>query len=393
MFTLRALTASLALLAGFVCSLSQVPIDQPSRLRTILPNGAVILVERIPGSKSVALGLYASSKSAPETNATHGYRHLIEHLVARGKSGDLDRRLETAGGFLRARTLRDAICFEFTLPPTGLQTGLDAVAELIDTPIPSPEVIRQEVEILAEESAIRDASSLASQVAWHRAYGEGGLDPFGDLSVIAKATPEGLDAVRVTAFDGANLVVTVAGDLDLDRATALVSNVLKKATHANQPAHVTRKLNATVDEQPTKGDYRALTVRGYRDPATAAALAACLAVGSEIPRGQLIYTPSGEPGMVLVGTPDSRADLQSIIGKLKPNELFERGRELARRWVRNRMAEADGIVSFRGLLLTSAVDLKPEIMLENLETMKYAAFVAALESLQSPTAIAVGEGK
>jgi len=68
------------------------PPQQPPRLRTLLDNGAVVLVEPVP-SATISVQLFASSKYAPETAASHGYRHLLEHLIARG-DGTLDRRLE-----------------------------------------------------------------------------------------------------------------------------------------------------------------------------------------------------------------------------------------------------------------------------------------------------------
>lgn len=369
---------------------AQELVGQPPRLRTLLPNGATVLVEKIPGARSLAIGLYASARSAPDTPATHGYRHLLEHLIAIGKDGDLDEKLESAGGFLRARTLRETMAFEITLPAGGLKVGLDATRDILAAQVKSPEVVSREAKIMAEEGALRDPAARASEIAWRRVYGDAGLDPFGALSVMGAATPAAIEKVRKATFVASNLVLVIGGDVDLDAATKAATEVvgfLPTAPKADPPRRIA---NPTEVSDTVEGGYRAIPVRGYRDPGTAAALAACLAVASELERPTTIYTPSGAPGLVLVGTLDGEAKLAKVLEEAQPAALFARGRELARRWVRQRMQEPEQIVAFRGLLLSDAVDLRPETMLENLDTMQYNAFAAALEGLRASSAIRVG---
>ncbi|MGV3617196.1 MAG: hypothetical protein ACO1SV_17860 [Fimbriimonas sp.] len=369
---------------------AQVPVGQPPRLRTVLPNGAIILVERIPGAPSLAMGLYASSRLTPETPATHGHRHLLEHLVASGQHGDLDRRLETAGGFMRARTLRDAIAFEMILPPGGLTIGIDATRDILSAQIKSADVVTRELKILQEEDAIRDPVARASELAWRRVYGDAGLDPFGSIEAMRGATPESLEKLRKAPFSASNLVLAIGGDVDLDAATKAATDALAFLPTVKANPAPRRAANPTDATGAIEGAYRVLPVRGYRDPATAAALAAALAVASEVSRSTVVYTPSGAPGLILVGTSDAEVKLEKALTEAQPAALFARGRDLARRWVRNRLQEPEGIVSFRALLLTEASDLRPETMLENLDTMSYAAFASALESLRATSALRIG---
>lgn len=379
----------LALLCAAAATV-QVPVGQPPRLRTLLPNGATVLVERIPGARSLAIGLYASSRSAPETPATHGYRHLLEHLVAIGKDGDLDQKLEAAGGFMRARTLRDVIAFEITLPAGGLTVGMDATRDILGAQIKSAEVVTREAKILAEEEALRDPGARASEVAWRRVYGDGGLDPFGSLETMTAANPGQLEKVRKATFVASNLVLVIGGDVDLDAATKLATEVLGPMPVVKKAEPPRRVASPTEVSDSVEGAYRAMPVRGYRDPATAAALSACLALASELDRPTILYTPSGAPGLILVGTLDGEGALAKALDDAQPTVLFARGRDLARRWVRNRMQEPEQIVAFRGILMSEAVDLRPETLLENLDTMPYASFASALEGLRASSAIRIG---
>src|SRR5665213_4422706 len=101
------------MLSLFACILAtQAQVDQHPRLRTILPNGAAILVERVPGAKDLSVDLFAASRGTEESPISNGLRHLLEHLIAKGPNGDIDRRLETAGAFLSAETSRDTMCFK-----------------------------------------------------------------------------------------------------------------------------------------------------------------------------------------------------------------------------------------------------------------------------------------
>src|SRR5690242_17678119 len=100
-------------------ALAQTP-DEPPRLRTVLDNDAVILVEPMPKEPTISVQLFASAKYVPETEATHGFRHLLEHLVAHG-DGTIDPKLESQACFMDAETLRDAMQIEFRVGPNQLQ--------------------------------------------------------------------------------------------------------------------------------------------------------------------------------------------------------------------------------------------------------------------------------
>ena len=371
-------------------ALSQVPVEQPPRLRTFLPNGATVLVERVKGAKTLAVGLYASSRAAPDTPINHGHRHLLEHLVAVGKSGELDRRLETNGGFMRARTLRDAIAFEFTLPPGALQLGLEGTRDILAAEVTSADLVRRELKILGEEEALRGEESMASEAAWRRVYGRFGLDPFGSLEAMKQATPASLERLRNLTFAGPSLSMTIVGDIDLDAATKAATDILLRAPAGKRSEATKRVVEPSEARAEVTGAYRVLPVRGYRDPHTAAALAAALALASELERATVLYTPSGAPGLILVGTPDGPATLERVLKDVRPADLFTRGRELARRWVHSRLIEPQDIATFRGLLLAEASDLRPETLLENLEVMRYTAFASAFESLRADSAIRIG---
>lgn len=369
----------LALVCAAVVASPQVPLEQPPRLRTVLPSGAVVLVERVPSANSLVVGLFVSARSAPETPATHGYRHLIEHLVALGKDGKLDQALESKGGFVRAETFRDVTSFLFTVSPTDLKLALDGTASILGTRITSPALIAREQKVLFQEAALTDSISRRAVTAWTDIYGPLGLDSFGDLDVIGAAKAPVLESVRQSMFTPSNLTLVIAGDVDLDDATAKAKAILPTGKPPKGLVPAVRKPLPSATFGAREGGFIAVPVPGYRRPETTALLAAGLAIASELPSASLVYTPSGQPGVLMVGTEDGAIALDKDLEGLEPATLFERGRNMAKRWAKQRLSTPEGIASFRGALMADAPDLRPESMLENLENMTYANFEAAMK--------------
>jgi len=379
------------MLAFIACLLAtQVPVDQPPRLRTILPNGAAILVEAAPKAKGLSIELFISSRGTEETPITNGLRHLLEHLVALGPKGDLDRRLEAAGGFLVAQTSRDAMEFRLNLPNGKLDFGLKCVEELTHMPEVTPETIKHEALILEQEVALRDDSAKFSSAAWTLAFGDKGLDPIGNLDVIRNATPAMLDSVHKIMFSGPNLVIAVAGDVDLDAATIACSSLLANAAKRdvvefNRGAGVGG--NTTVE---AAGIAYSVPVPSFKMPETAARLAAALAIASEADHCFVIYTPSANSGMVTLGRTENKAELETIVRKANANDLFARGKILAKAWVNRNLDSPEHVAAFRGLLLVNAIDLKPDSMLENINAMTHADFASAIESYRTNAVMVQG---
>src|SRR5258708_4271782 len=172
-------------------SLSVGLIQDPPRLRTVLDNESIILVESMPRESVVSVQLFASAKYVPESAATHGYRHLIEHLIAKG-DGALDRKLESLACFLNASTLRDAMQIELTVGPTQLQLALDTLGGLLRRPEFTQKQIDHELRVMRDELSMEDDPILLSSAAWEGAFGESGLDPLGTFDSMYRATPEKL---------------------------------------------------------------------------------------------------------------------------------------------------------------------------------------------------------
>src|SRR5208337_1145941 len=52
--------------------------------RTVLPNGLIILTERMDYLRSVAMGVWIKSGSRCEPAETNGISHFVEHMLFKG---------------------------------------------------------------------------------------------------------------------------------------------------------------------------------------------------------------------------------------------------------------------------------------------------------------------
>jgi predicted Zn-dependent peptidase len=282
------------------------------RLRTILPNGAVILVERVPDAKVTSIQLFLSSRGTEETRETSGYRHLMEHLIAPGTNGDLDVRLETEGMELEPRTLRDAMVFEVRAPRQKLGSALKALSELAKSPTIDQPSIDREIGLIRQERLFRSWMSLLGEAAWDKAFPDGASDPFGSREAMQSATPARLAELHRKMFVGRNVALVIAGDVDLDDATAQGRQLLELWPEGKGTVMTPRKPGHGGDlKVDAAGEAIGIPVATYRDPSTAASLAVALFVASRLEHSFVTYTPSAQPGMIIVGTKD-RGKLKEV---------------------------------------------------------------------------------
>jgi len=362
----------------------QIQIAQAPRLRTILPNGVLVLVERRAGAKDLVVDLFAASRGTDESPQNNGRRHLLEHIEALGVKGDLDTRLETAGAFLVARTTRDSIGFEMLLRRSDLPLALSAIKEIVTGTAFDAKAIKREANLISEEAALRAGSSLASTAAWSKAYGPAGVDPLGNQEVIEATTPADLEKLRAQTFASNNLTVIVSGDVDVDSTTKAVKDALGLLPSTKQPANQA-KAPQTGFSDPAMGsvsmsgpgEYRAAPVPGFRSPVTAATLAAALALATELDHAQVIYTPSSRPGLIMLGITEDK--IGTKFNQMDAAAYFEFGRRLCIRWVESRLADPEQAAAFRGMLMCQVSDVRPETMLENLQALKFEDFRKAFD--------------
>lgn len=377
---------------ALVAALPLLIQGQPARLRTVLPNHAAVLVEPMP-SPTISLQLWSASKGVDERLETHGLRHLMEHILALGPARDVDRRLETEGGSLVARTYRDATQLEITVPSGKLSLALAVLSDLLKPLQVTHEQVQAENKIIEQEFAILDDDALLTKAAWYAAYGISALDPMGDPDVMKTATPRDLEAVRAHQFVAPNIAVVVVGPVGLDEATRDVVNLLSQLPKAPEASYRSRVEGLPGSaEAAAFGEARAAIVPSFASVETVSALAAALAVGSKLDDCYVTYTPSIRRGLVVLGRTEKKTGLGEYLDQLDQAGaagLFDRGKILARGWVERLLHSPSGVGFLRGLLMCQGIGNRPEMMIDSIQSMRFSDFQKALNSFQRQHSVSV----
>lgn len=382
----------LSLIAAWVFTAQDSP-----RRRTLLDNNAAVFVERIPGEKRLSVQLVASVRGASETLDTHGWRHLLEHLILRGTDGKLDNRTESQGLFITGRTYRDALQIEVFGEPADLARAIEFALEPTKVRTFDAGVIKHEVEIMRQEQALQSDAQRLTTAAWALGFGSDGLEPFGNLETISLATPDALADLAERTFRTSNLTLSISGDVDLDRATKLAVEALNKLPVAKpvQASPNRGKGKAGRVEVPTAfGEALGVYVPSAWAPEFAATLVMAFAVTYDQEGAFVSYTPSNQSSLIVVGQTINASGFTEHATNLTDDDLavrFDVAKNLALGWYRQQTASPAQTAWTRGLTLALSPNLKWEDLEESIRAVGWTKFKAKYPKFKRENAVvAVG---
>jgi predicted Zn-dependent peptidase len=199
--------------------------------RTVLPNGLIVLTERMDHMRSVAMGVWIKSGYRCEPAETNGISHFVEHMLFKGtrsRSAQLiAREMDSIGGNLDAYTGKETICFSVKSLADHVPIALDVLTDLVLNPVFAEANIELERGVILEEIKIDEdnpdvlVNELFTQSFWKD-------HPLGKPILGTSATVKLLNRQLLfdyhgDRFHGGNIVFSAAGNLDHDRFTEAVT--------------------------------------------------------------------------------------------------------------------------------------------------------------------------
>jgi predicted Zn-dependent peptidase len=219
---------------------------------SILANGVRVLTERIPGVRSVSVGVWVRQGAAHESPESMGASHLLEHMVFKGterrSAREIALSLESLGGSLDAYTSREHTSFQARVLDEHLPLALDVLADLVLAPLLREEDLRLEREVVLEEIATVEDTPDDLVFDLHGKHLWGG-HPYGHTILGTRDTVGGMPAEALRnlhhdRYTGRNLVVAAAGQLRhqevVEQAERLFGSVRpgREATEIPEPAEL-----------------------------------------------------------------------------------------------------------------------------------------------------------
>lgn len=301
-------SAGMALLLG--------SLQQPERQRTILPNGLKLQVEATSHTDRAAVALAVSLAGLSQDDLRHGKVHLLEHLVARGPSRDLDHKLEEQGMSLTVWTTREAMIFRVTCRPRQVAFALESLATLAQPLKVNEADIAKEVSIMEEERVLMEGTQKMARAAWSRVFTEESLDPMG-FPEPGQVKPEEIAALHTRLFEGKGMSAAIAGGVEpsvaRSRAEASFSR-FPSGRDREVPIRSAQFAPSLIVASGMRGAARAALIEGIDSTSGLAMVAAALAASRWLGEGTPFFTPSLWRNLIYITapTPDVFRKLDSM---------------------------------------------------------------------------------
>src|SRR5580658_5893576 len=199
--------------------------------RTVLPNGLIVLTERMEHLRSVAMGVWIKSGSRCEPPETNGISHFVEHMLFKGtrsRSAQLiAREVDAIGGNLDAFTGKETVCFNVKSLADHVPIALDVLTDVVLNPVFASTDIERERGVILEEIKIDEDNpdvlvhELFTQSFWkdHPL----GWPILGTTETVARLDQKNLFDYHGDRFHAGNIVFSAAGNLDHDHFAEAVA--------------------------------------------------------------------------------------------------------------------------------------------------------------------------
>ncbi|MGB7547479.1 MAG: pitrilysin family protein [Terracidiphilus sp.] len=199
--------------------------------RTVLPNGLIVLTERMEHLRSVAMGVWIKSGSRCEPAETNGISHFVEHMVFKGtrsrSAQRIAREMDSIGGNLDAFTGKETICFNVKSLAEHVPIALDVLADLVLNPTFASGDIERERGVILEEIKIDEDNP---DVLVHELFTQNfwkdhplGKPILGTTATVGRLDQQKLFDYHGGRFMGRNMVFSAAGNLEHDRFVEAVT--------------------------------------------------------------------------------------------------------------------------------------------------------------------------
>jgi len=193
--------------------------------RTVLPNGLIVLTERMEHVRSVAMGAWIKSGSRCEAPEINGISHFVEHMVFKGtrsrSSLQIAREMDSIGGNLDAFTGKETICFNVKSLADHVPIALDVLTDLVLNPTFASTEIERERGVILEEIKIDEDNP---DVLVHELFTQNfwkdhplGKPILGTTQTVGRLDQQKLFDYHAGRFRGGNMIFSAAGDLEHDQ--------------------------------------------------------------------------------------------------------------------------------------------------------------------------------
>src|SRR5580700_10763914 len=198
-------------------------MNQPARdiQQAELPNGVVVVTEKMPHVRSVSVGIWLASGSRAESSERNGIAHFIEHMLFKGT---------------RKRTAKEMTCFNAKVLDEHLPVAVDVLSDLVLHPRFDAEDIAKEKQVVLEEIKMEEDNpeylihELFTQNFW-RGHPLG-MPILGTPETVSQFSRGSVSECFAEWYAPNHVVITAAGNLEHAHLVDLVAREFEGAARA-----------------------------------------------------------------------------------------------------------------------------------------------------------------
>jgi zinc protease len=229
----RLFALALTLLAAVATTAQAAPLAVPYT-RFVLPNGLTVIIHEDHSIPRVHTTLRFETGSSREVPGRTGFAHLFEHLMFEGSKhvpeGSFDRWLSAVGGENNAYTAQDATVYYEEVPSNALELPLflesDRLAYFVDQLKPDivdgqRDVVKNERRQSYENRPYAKAQLLLPSLLYPQGHPYS-WPVIGSMEDLSAASVDDVKEFYRLWYRPSNATLVIAGDVDTERARALV---------------------------------------------------------------------------------------------------------------------------------------------------------------------------
>lgn len=193
-----------------------------------------VLVDPVPHVETVAMGVWFGVGTRDEQKyELNGIAHLVEHMLFKGTKTrsalDIVHEIEKVGAQINAYTGRELTAYTVYALKDDLRVGLDILADMIRNSIFLEKELKLEQDVIVQEiGMVADTpDDIIHDDAFITAFPDQafGRPVLGHEKAIRGFTPEDLRNYVRTHYHPGCAVISVAGNVDVKKATEMVSEI------------------------------------------------------------------------------------------------------------------------------------------------------------------------
>jgi predicted Zn-dependent peptidase len=204
--------------------------EGPELSRTEYASGLRIVTEAMPGTRSVALGVWVDVGSRDERPGVAGASHFLEHLLFKGTrtrtARDIADAFDAVGGDLNAFTAKEFTCYYCRVRDQDLPMAVEFMSDMLQNSAIAKADVEAERQVILEEINMRDDDpgdlihDLFAETLWkgHPL----GRPVLGTRETIGSISRDQVKRFYDRLYRPPHFVIAAAGNLDHRRLGELV---------------------------------------------------------------------------------------------------------------------------------------------------------------------------